>query len=139
MRQQKQTLSNNCFATCVANLLNLDVDEVPNLCHLHGEEDGPSWWQVEAQKWLIDHGWFMVELQWGAISAPIPESYPVIVNGMGARGRKHSVIGHIETSYNSMSMSVRYDFDPHEENSFLETVEWITVLIPLRAMEEGLI
>lgn len=134
MKFKKQTLSNNCFATCIANLLDLDIADVPNFCHLHGEETEPSLWQVEAQKWLCDRGWFMVELQWGTIGAPLPESYPVIINGMSARGRMHSVIGHILTSDDGSLMRVQYDFDPHEDCSFLETVELITILIPAKAL-----
>lgn len=73
----------NCMAACVASLLELDLDNVPNFA----ADPRDTWWQG-FQEWLVDRGWVAVVLDgdypWPGYSA---------ASGKSPRGDyKHLVI-----------------------------------------------
>jgi len=88
----------DCFAACVATVLGLTLDEVPNFCSSSGD-----WW-AELQAWLCDRGLQAIEIQ-----IPFEEiiregrklpigrlvvDTPVILSGKSPRGDwNHSIVG----------------------------------------------
>lgn len=46
----------NCFAACVASILELTIEEVPNFCLAPGE------WFVAFEEWLADRGLLAISL-----------------------------------------------------------------------------
>jgi hypothetical protein len=44
----------NCFAACVASILELPIEEVPNFC------DAPGNWLVPFKAWLAERGLFAI-------------------------------------------------------------------------------
>lgn len=93
MKRHHQTLFGekvgNCFATCIACLLDLDVDAVPNFCA------SPSRWWDDARRWLGDRGItpVMIEPPDGLdLDEFLPETL-FIASGRSPRGDyMHSVI-----------------------------------------------
>ncbi len=61
MTPQKQTICNftegNCFAACVASVLDLPLEEVPNFCVAEN-------WMEVFQDWLAARGLAAVTLEW---------------------------------------------------------------------------
>ena len=104
MKAQHQTIigngengepKGNCFATCVACLLDLDVSAVPNFC---AEEDGRNWWRSLVE-WLAERGFSANVVGMGVKGSRGPSmarcfSELCIVSGKSPRGEHHhSVIG----------------------------------------------
>lgn len=86
VKPQKQTIlgeEGNCFATCVAMLLDMDVQDVPNFCH--GDEED---WHSRFRHWLRARG-YMCFLTSGPMEN-VDSAY--IASGPGPRGRRHSVV-----------------------------------------------
>lgn len=81
-------VSGNCWAACLASILELDLAEVPNFC---AYED---WWQRTIQ-WLNSRG---LHISWvayepGLLTAIHPVDY-FIMTGKSPRGDfNHSVVG----------------------------------------------
>jgi hypothetical protein len=128
MTPQKQTIfgspNGNCFATCVASLLDLPLSEVPNFCG--GENEN---WFSEFQQWLGERGFYAIDLH--AVSepflCPVPDGTLVIISGMGARGLLHSIIG----SYRLKDGEHFWDHvhDPHPDDTGIEDVRSITFIV----------
>jgi hypothetical protein len=96
MLKQQQTVfgdkKGNCFATCIACILELPVEEVPNFCGDHWTDDGE--WFRQTNKWLAPLGLRYIEFQYGDWVTHyhgVPD-VDVIVSGPGPRGCDHAVI-----------------------------------------------
>lgn len=96
MTPQHQTIfgdgKGNCFATCIACILDLPVEDVPNFCGDYWSDDGE--WFRQTNKWLAQHGLRYIELgfgDWVFNYHGVPD-VDVIVSGPGPRGCDHAVI-----------------------------------------------
>lgn len=81
----------NCFAACVATLLDLPLAEVPNFCIAAPPR---NWW-AEFQDWLRDRGCYAVEVRTKGLIVALPY-FPVhvVLSGRSPRGDfDHSVVG----------------------------------------------
>lgn len=92
MLYQDQTIfgsdKGNCLATCIANLLDLDINDVPNF--LDAEE---HWWK-ELVSWLADRGLSIICIGkdiYGRASAHWATCF-CIACGRGPRGCRHAVV-----------------------------------------------
>lgn len=76
----------NCYPTCVANLLDLDVESVPNF--------GPGKdWAEQAQKWLQDRGLSFMTFNTDPTAFGSPYTgLVVIAGGKSPRGHNHAVL-----------------------------------------------
>jgi hypothetical protein len=89
-----QTTATNCFRACVASVLNLAIDEVPEAC------DGASWDWDAFQDWLALRGMQAIEIGFGNGGTIYPVRKPVlcIVTGESPRecvtGR-HAVVAEL--------------------------------------------
>lgn len=45
----------NCFAACLASILEMPLEEVPNFCHEGSDADGSTWLERTA-RWLEERG-----------------------------------------------------------------------------------
>lgn len=82
----------NCFAACVASILELPIEEVPNFCVAYPHDT----WFEEFNRWLEPRGLACVSMQADVVdveafcaSAP---RIPLIVDGRSPRGRRHGVV-----------------------------------------------
>lgn len=94
MKFQHQTTfgfpNGNCFATCMACILDLEVRDVPNFCGNDGDE-----WFLEANRWLQRRFHLrMIVLKWDskANAAYGLGDALCIASGPAARGFMHSVV-----------------------------------------------
>jgi hypothetical protein len=72
----------NCWAACIASLLDLPITEVPNFC---GEpERNPNWFS-DTDKWLKQRGFRVIDFQ-GASGIAMEEGAYAIANGKSPRG-----------------------------------------------------
>lgn len=117
MRKQHQTQfgepMGNCFATCVACLLDIDVADVPNFCAL-----GDLWWR-DFSDWLNERGFSAIVVcmrtkgAWSGSMACWANAL-CIVSGPSPRGDfDHAVIGRM-SGWEGADL---YEFvhDPHPE------------------------
>lgn len=81
--------SGNCFAACLASLLEMDTAGVPNfVAH-------PDWFR-RCQAWLSERGYGVVRIDWPpTVYAGQFPAMPVVVSGWGPRGIRHSCVGRI--------------------------------------------
>lgn len=94
----------NCFAACVAAVLELPIEKVPNFCVDFGEE-----WFAELEKWLepfglaavsfcFDHGRQVSDPEVlsgffnGERSFYVRKDVPLILSGLNPDGVAHSVV-----------------------------------------------
>lgn len=96
MTPQHQTVfgdgKGNCFATCIACILDLPVERVPNFCGDHPESDGE--WLRAANRWLAQFGLRYIEFtfgDWVTDSHGLPGCH-VVVSGPGPRGCDHATV-----------------------------------------------
>ena len=94
MRRQRQTIfgapHGNCFSTCVACVLDLDLEDVPNFCG-DGLED---WWD-RFEAWCVERGLFPFEYypkSWKEWKERLPAHMVVICSGPAERGHDHSTV-----------------------------------------------
>ena len=105
----------NCFAACLASLLDLPLWMVPPFEQMFGRSE----WRLRVQDWLIR--FFRVRMIRRSDHDPsnLPEFY--IANGLSARGVHHSVI------YRRGELA----HDPHYSNDGIKSVEWTWHLEPI--------
>lgn len=121
MKPVTQTLfgdkKGNCFAACIASLLELELGTVPNFCVDHHSR----WWDV-LNDWLEPRGFVAIMLR--SAEMELYRSAFVIASGQGPRGCMHSVI------YRNGVMV----HDPHPSCAGLLDVEDVIVLIAIDPM-----
>jgi hypothetical protein len=82
----------NCFAACVASILELPLAEVPNFC---AAAAGTGWWPG-FQHWLGERGLYAIGVKLGAgrpAMSPAAFGVPCILTGTSPRGDwRHSVV-----------------------------------------------
>lgn len=96
MTPQHQTVfgdgKGNCFATCIACILDLRVEDVPNFCGDNPEANGE--WLRATNRWLAQYGLRYIEFtygDWVVDSHGVPDCH-VIVSGPGPRGCDHATV-----------------------------------------------
>lgn len=101
----------NCWAACLATLLDKPLSEVPNFCG----EMGDAWWE-ETQSWLQGQGLYGIEVflagdgPWLMSLPPVP----VILTGKSPRGEfGHACVGRISGN------DIEFIHDPHPSREFL--------------------
>ena len=105
----------DCWAACLASLLELPLEIVPNFCAMdHAEGD---WWDA-TQAWLVSRGMVGIEINVRdrptGYLMPMPPTY-CIVSGKSPRGDYgHSVIGLV----NGPNIEIAHD--PHSSRAGLD-------------------
>lgn len=101
----------NCFAACVASLLSLPIDDVPDF-----NQPGKNWRRL-FEEWLKPRGLAPLIVYKGAI---LPGGMHYLAGGPGPRGCPHAVI------YLDGAMV----HDPHPSRDGLESVSDYTFIVP---------
>jgi hypothetical protein len=129
IRQRYQRITNDpersdCFATCVAMIL--DLDDVPNF-----QAAGPGWWR-RLQEWLSRRNLLAVEVrlppEGRSVTAMTP-GVPVILSGKSPRGDwPHAVVG-----LTRWDDGFEFAHDPHPAGGWLDgPVQRVTFFAALR-------
>lgn len=100
----------NCFAACIASILELSLDEVPNFCARHAD------WREAANLWLSDRGLFYVDVN---LPGDLRDEHVRfwgyhVISGVSPRNIRHSVVG----------FGGSMVFDPHPSGAGLLEGEW---------------
>ena len=133
--QQRHTTTElgDCFATCVAMVLDLPQDSVPNFCAGHA---GGDWWLV-FQGWMAERGLTAINITVSdgvTVSAGlkirwVAEGTPCIFTGQSPRGDwLHSVVA-VATG---RGCGYELLHDPHPDGTFLDDVREIMFFAALR-------
>lgn len=109
-----QTTPTNCFRACVATVLNLPIEEVPEEC------DGAKWdWNV-FQHWLAARGMQAIEVTFGTGGTIYPVVAPVTCILTGKSPREcvtgfHAVVAQL-VSFEGFQML----HDPHSSQGWID-------------------
>ena len=126
MKEYKQTLSNNCFSTCIACILELPPNGFPNFCFLDDN------WQKATNEWLVRLGVFYLDVKLpGDLRDELTKHWGWhVISGEGPRGHRHSVVGR--------QGQVVYDPYPDGGGLLGEPDDWeYGFLIPLNPQLKG--
>jgi hypothetical protein len=133
----------NCFAACIASILECSIDDVPH--PTVDERDGEGWtrpggyWE-RLGAWLASVGYYSVEIigktrPWTTLDLELPGVYSyAIAHGDGPRGCKHSIVVRLgELCGDELA------HDPHPSRSGLlrnmdgvSRISGWTLLVPMR-------
>jgi len=110
----------NCFAACIASILELPIEVVPNFCANYKERE----WFIELNKWIRRYGVGVTYFSDGPatlelISELWPDAYS-IVGGPTLRG-PHAVV----------YQGARMIHDPHAGESGLDSVDDVFMFVDL--------
>ena len=140
MKKQKQTIfgrKGNCFATCIANLMNIDIKDVPNFIDPVVYKND---WYGYFIKWLDSKGYsaISIEMEKGKLPSMhvdnIPNGYLCIASGKSPRNCQHAVIvqANVIRGYNKNviynDLEIKFVHDPHPESLFIVNVDILTLL-----------
>ena len=85
--------SGDCWRTCIASILEIDRDDVPNFVEI--DRDNPEsieWWEA-TQLFVREHGFALIEFNLSEGESWVP-SVATILTGRSPRGKwNHSVVG----------------------------------------------
>lgn len=122
-----QTRPTNCFQACVASVLDLPIEEVPDAC------DGSKWDWDAFQDWLANRGLQAIEVGFGngGTIYPVRRSVLCIITGTSPRecltGR-HAVVGEL-LGLEGFSLL----HDPHPSQNFIvDEPTHATFFVPLK-------
>lgn len=113
----------NCFSACLASVLELPTEEVPNFFRAQ-DKSHEAWWR-RVRSWLQSHGFGVICLTVdGDHPDPLhwyhPDAY-LIVSGKSERGLDHAVV----------CKGGRMIHDPHPSQAWIERPESVDLLYPL--------
>jgi len=91
MKPVIQTLKNNCFAACLASLLEIGCDDVPNFVG----EDTESKWLDKCSVWLKEKGLALIMIDETLNSYWLRGDVPCIfsVDSPRGEGKRHAIVG----------------------------------------------
>lgn len=80
----------NCFSACLASVLELPIERVPNFYDLAPHSEPAAWW-AEVRAWLAPLGWGVIH---ATVPAEVLAEYPgiLIVGGKTSRYTDHAVV-----------------------------------------------
>ena len=81
--QTRFGVTGNCMQACVASILELPLEEVPDFCNIASEDT----WFTQMQAWFEGHGLWYVEVRF-TYEPKFPDGY-YLVSGDGPRGLRH--------------------------------------------------
>mgnify|MGYP006350002283 CR=1 FL=1 len=124
----------NCFATCVACLLDMDLEDVPNFV----DTEGDWWWRF--QVWLEARGMYAIEINFVKSDdsrynfEPVPGNIGCILTGKSPRGdHLHSVVGLTAEITCGDVLQSRCDVyhDPHPSDAGIEDFQSVTFIVKI--------
>jgi hypothetical protein len=133
----------NCFAACVASMLEKPIEDVAHLFPTPGMEAQPDGvgenvelWCQHMQEGLKRFGLCMVEIPWQRHwpASGLPDGSLHILGCRSGRGIGHAVIGRV--AYDGREMSFTLAHDPHPEgwaDNAMENVQCVIMLCYMSA------
>ena len=108
----------NCFPACLASILEIPLDTIPNFCATPGD------WIRAANKWMSTYG--LCILEWdlaedGALCGMngLADGAWVVISGKSPRGDfLHAVVGRYRDDEELGTHKLEYVHDPHPSRSY---------------------
>ena len=135
MFRQRQTIFDgkrgDCFRVCIANALELPLEDVPNVC------DSEDWWP-RTQEFLKGLNLFFCEIECEQ-GQTMPKVPPLADNsicfgaGIGPRGLRHAVLCRYRHDEKKREHWLELQHDPHPADLGIEKVDivgWLMVIDP---------
>lgn len=121
----------DCFRACVASLMELPIEEVPDFC-LHRD------WERRLEEWLAPRKMGYVEVRINgeeAVFSPVPRNILCIISGHTNRHPKrlHAVVARTE----GRGLTWEYLHDPHPAKTFLTVATNIMFFVPFDPLSIG--
>ena len=135
MFRQRQTIFDgkrgDCFRTCIANALELPLEDVPNFC------DSEDWWD-RTQAFLRGLNLFFCEIECEEGQTmpkvpPLADKSLCFGAGIGPRGVRHAVLCRYRHDKEKRKHWLELKHDPHPSDCGVEkvdTVGWLMVIDP---------
>lgn len=127
MKIQRQTIfgqGGNCFATCIAMLLDMSINDVPNFV-----AGGEFWWE-DFQKWLGERNLLAIEIDCEVQHMrDLPVGQLVILTGEANRGLLHCIIASYRGVDEKGYMTWNFEHDPHPDDTFIKKIEYICFIV----------
>ncbi len=122
----------SCFSTCVACLLNMPAENVPNWCAEVPENED---WFMAAQHWLDERGYVLVNFDCQP-DGGLPENLSAMVDGQlcicGGKSPRgnwlHEVIGRYRHDEKNRKHWIDFIHDPHPSNKFIDSLKDVAFL-----------
>lgn len=81
----------NCFAACIASVLEVELATLPNFVLWNKQDDDDRWW-LRTQQHLHDHHGVTLFYSASPVRDWLPEYVLTIASGPGPRGHRHCVV-----------------------------------------------
>lgn len=131
MKPQRQRIEGpegDCVSACIASILEIKIDEVPNFAAMSREilPSGYSTWYLEMQAFLSRRGFAWVEMQLGPSTPMFPMPYVLtcVMIGKTKAGVRHAVVGTVENTNMDMIWNPSTISD-------IDAVDALCFLVPL--------
>lgn len=115
----KRLTYGNCLIACVASIMDLPIDEVPNVYTFYGldnkKEIKESLWFQVMDLWLKNK--FGKNILYNNINDKTEQEY-VIMRGLSMRGKPHTCI------YKNVDGKFEPYFDPHQTSEYLSRCDY---------------
>lgn len=125
MRPVYQTICDfkkgNCFAACIASILELPLEEVPNFCI------DPKDWHLNCNKWLEGYDLQLLEFEHILTGQPISKPMVVLLTGPSPRDpdKNHCIVGEIYPEDNVIKTRILHDPHPDQKGLFENKITWV--------------
>lgn len=98
----------NCFAACLASLIELPITDIPAFQDMPTDQ-----WGTEFIKWLYSIGWeYMGDPHFNDLTEQDWKEYPFII--VGGESPRDETVGHAVIYYKGLPF-----FDPHPSEDFI--------------------
>lgn len=136
MKPQAQTLfgknEGNCVAACIASILEMPIEDVPNFAKLYNFE-----WAEHLEEWLGGRGYLMIsflfEQGWQLDRTWISHGHYVMMSGLSPRAEdgsnmRHAVVG----LTNGRGIELAHDPHPSGAGILMTHDVWVRLVVPKR-------
>lgn len=122
--QTREGSSGDCIAACIASILNLPLDQIPDVNGQVFKSIGGPWWvRLDDALHSLGYGILVMNVKSLHTICPCPGSVCILL-GKSIRGVGHAVVGKITDSIETEMIH-----DPHWDRTGLITVEHVMWLV----------
>jgi hypothetical protein len=127
---EEKPMQGNCFAACIASILEISIEDVPDFCAKPGD------WATACNEWLANFGLALLSVK--AETEPFP-MFPLpagvwcLPYGITDRHptRLHSIVGRSRGGLSDGRFDIEYVHDPFPGGNKIQKLKGVDFLIPI--------